>query len=204
MSDKSHWDHIYASRTSNSLSWFQQHAKHSLAMIENTSVAHDGAIIDVGGGASALAADLLHAGYTALWVLDISAAALDAARLRLGERAALVHWLESDVTRVQLPPAGFDIWHDRAVFHFLTTPEDRAAYVERACAAVRPGGHLIIATFAEDGPQQCSGLPVMRYDAAALHAEFADATTLVHTETEAHRTPSGDLQHFCYCDLRRV
>lgn len=203
MSDKSHWDHIYASRTSDDLSWFQLHAERSLALIRNTAVAHDGAIIDVGGGASALAGDLLQAGYSSLWVLDISATALDAARQRLGEQSARIQWLQADVTRVQLPPAHFDIWHDRAVFHFLTAPDDRAAYVERACAAVRPGGHLIIATFAEDGPQQCSGLPVMRYDAATLYAEFAVATELVHTETESHRTPSGELQHFRYCHLRR-
>jgi SAM-dependent methyltransferase len=203
MSDKSHWEQIYASRASDDLSWFQLHAERSLALIRNTAVALDGAIIDVGGGASALAADLLHAGYSSLWVLDISAAALDAARQRLGEQAVRIHWLESDVTRAELPPAHFDIWHDRAVFHFLTAADDRAAYVERACAAVRPGGHLIIATFAEDGPRQCSGLPVMRYDAAALSAEFAAATELVHTETETHRTPSGELQHFRYCHLRR-
>ncbi len=203
MTDKAHWDRIYAGKADEALSWYQRHADRSLALIEATGLGRDAAIIDVGGGASTLVADLLHRGYSKLWVLDISSAALAAARRRLGDDAERVHWVDADVTRVELPPDHFDIWHDRAVFHFLTGAEERDAYVAQASAALRPGGHLIIATFAEDGPEQCSGLPVARYDAQTLQAAFGDAWALLHTETEAHRTPAGVLQRFRYCHLQR-
>ena len=202
MTDKAHWDRIYTGKADDALSWYQRHAERSLALIGATGLGRDAAIIDVGGGASTLTADLLHRGYSNLWVLDISAAALDAARKRLGEDAANVHWVEADVMQVELPAGYFDIWHDRAVFHFLTTPDRLAAYVAQASAAVKPGGHLVIATFAEDGPEQCSGLPVARYDAETLHAQFGAAWELLHTEKEAHRTPAGELQQFRYCHLR--
>ena len=204
MADKVHWEGIYRGRADDALSWYQRHAFRSLALIAASGVGRDAEIIDVGGGASSLAADLLHKGYAHLWVLDISPAALAAARKRLGDEAARIHWVEADVTRAQLPAAHFDIWHDRAVFHFLTEPAARAAYVAQACAAVKPGGHAIIATFAEDGPEQCSGLPVVRYDAPSLHAQFGDAWELLHTEKESHRTPTGGLQQFRYCHLRRL
>ena len=204
MADKAHWDGIYLGRADDGLSWYQRHAVRSLAYIEASGVGRDAAIIDVGGGASTLVADLLQKGYTNLWVLDISPAALAAARSRLGDEAAPVHWVEADVTRAQLPPAYFDVWHDRAVFHFLTEPAARAAYLAQAHAAVKPGGHVIIATFAEDGPEQCSGLPVVRYDAPSLYAQFGDAWELLHTEKESHRTPAGALQRFRYCHLRRL
>jgi SAM-dependent methyltransferase len=204
MSDKAHWDRVYAGRADDKLSWYQRHAVRSLALIEATGVGPDGAIIDVGGGASGLAADLLARGYADVWLLDISATALDAARTRLGADAERIRWVEADVTRAELPPEYFDIWHDRAVFHFLADPAERSAYVAAALHAVRPGGHLIIATFAEDGPERCSGLPVMRYDAQSLHAQFADACELLHTEKEVHSTPAGVIQRFRYCHLRRV
>ena len=204
MADKTHWDQVYAAKTDDALSWYQAHAWRSLALIEGSGVDRDAAIIDVGGGASTLAADLLDRGYANLWVLDISPAALAAARTRIGKDAARIHWVEADVTRAVLPPAHFMIWHDRAVFHFLTEAAARAAYVAKARATVKPGGHVIIATFAEDGPEQCSGLPVVRYDAPSLHAQFGDAWELLHTEREAHRTPAGGLQQFRYCHLRRL
>jgi len=172
--DKLHWGRIYKDRADNALSWFQQHSLRSLALVDAGGLGPDATIIDVGGGASRFIADLLSRGFSDLWLLEISATALAAARASLGADAALIQWVEADVTRVALPPAYFDIWHDRAVFHFLTEPEARAAYLETACAAVKPGGHLIIATFAQDGPQKCSGLPVARYDAASLQAQFAD------------------------------
>ena len=203
MSDKAHWDRVYAERADDALSWYQRHAVRSLALIAATGVGPDGAIIDVGGGASGLAADLLARGYSDLWLLDISATALDAARKRLGADAARIRWVEADVTRAELPFGYFDVWHDRAVFHFLIDPAERAAYVATALRAVKPGGHLIIATFAEDGPQRCSGLPVARYDAQSLHAQFGETCELLHTEREAHRTPAGQIQQFRYCHLRR-
>jgi ubiquinone/menaquinone biosynthesis C-methylase UbiE len=204
MTDKSRWDRIYKDTSSDALSWFQQHAERSLALITASDVGADATIIDVGGGASGLTADLMKRGFSDLWVLDISATALAGARARLGADAARIHWVEADVTRVELPPAHFDIWHDRAVFHFLTEPSARAAYVEKACGAVKPGGHLIIATFAEDGPERCSGLPVARYDAASLKAQFVDCCELLDTEKEVHSTPAGKQQQFRYFLLKRA
>jgi SAM-dependent methyltransferase len=203
-SDKTHWDRVYAQRGDDELSWYQRHAARSLALIEACAVGKQGAIIDVGGGASGLVGDLLSNGYANLWVLDISARALDAARDRLGAAADRVHWLVADVTAAALPPQAFDVWHDRAVFHFLTDAAQRAAYVERAFASLKPRGHLIMATFAEDGPERCSGLPVARYDAAQLAAVFGDAWELLHTEKERHKTPGGGTQRFRYFHLQRA
>ena len=153
----------------------------------------------MGGGASTLVDDLAAEGYTDLTVLDLSSAALAVAKQRLGKYADAVHWMEGDITSVELPAQRFDIWHDRAVFHFLTDPADRRAYVERLMHAVRPGGHVIIATFAEDGPEKCSGLPVMRYQPETLRAELGDAFLLVEHEKAAHHTPLGAVQQFVYC-----
>jgi SAM-dependent methyltransferase len=136
-------------------------------------------------------------------VLDLSSAALVVAKQRLGTQADAVHWVEGDITHAEFPLHRFDIWHDRAVFHFLTNPTDRHAYVERVMHAVRPGGHVIIATFAEDGPEKCSGLPVMRYQPETLHAEFGDSFLLITHEKEAHRTPFGTVQQFVYCYCRK-
>jgi ubiquinone/menaquinone biosynthesis C-methylase UbiE len=204
MSDKAHWDRVYNGRADDALSWFQQDPVRSLALIEASGAGPEATIIDVGGGASRLTANLLNKGFSDLWVLDISGTALAAARESLDADAARIHWVEADVTRVHLLPAHFDIWHDRAVFHFLTDVTARAAYVANACAAVKPGGHLIVATFAEDGPEQCSGLPVARYDAASLQAQFADCFALLHSEKVAHRTPADKLQWFRYFLLRRM
>jgi SAM-dependent methyltransferase len=204
MDSKQHWERIYTIKTPDSVSWFQEHADQSLRLIRNTGLGKDAAIIDVGGGASRLVDDLAAEGYTDLTVLDLSAAALVVAKQRLGGHADDVHWMEGDITRAEFPVHRFDIWHDRAVFHFLTEPADRHAYVERVMRAVRPGGHVIVATFAEDGPDKCSGLPVMRYRPEALHAEFGDAFLLVEHEKEAHRTPSGTVQQFVYCYCRKV
>ena len=203
MNRKQHWDLVYSSKSADTVSWFQQHAEHSLRLIHNTKLGKDAAIIDVGGGASTLVDDLAAEGYADLTVLDLSASALAVAQQRLAEKAQAVHWLEGDVTRVEFPVHRFDIWHDRAVFHFLTEPADRHAYVEQVMRSVRPGGHVIVATFAEDGPEKCSGLPVMRYQPGALHAEFGDAFLLVEHEKEAHHTPFGTVQQFVYCYCRK-
>ena len=204
MHSKEHWNRVYSTRSIDSVSWFQEHAEQSLRLIRDTGVPGDASIIDVGGGASTLVDDLLQQGYSAITVLDLSAAALAAARARLGARAQAVHWMEADIVAAPLPVHAFDIWHDRAVFHFLTAQEDRQAYVDSVLRSVKPGGHVIVATFAEDGPAQCSGLPVMRYRANELHAEFGSPFTLVRHEKESHRTPSGAVQKFVYCYCRKV
>jgi ubiquinone/menaquinone biosynthesis C-methylase UbiE len=202
--DKNHWEKVYSTKAANAVSWFQPHADFSVGLIKATGVGHDASIIDVGGGASTLVDDLLANGFDNLTVLDLSASALAAAQKRLGPLASRVQWIEADITKADLPAKQFDVWHDRAVFHFLTTPEDRAAYVRTVFHSIKPGGHVIVATFAEDGPNQCSGLPVMRYRADELHAEFGESFSLLSHEKEAHHTPSGTVQQFVYCYCRRI
>lgn len=204
MQPKDYWENVYTTKASDTVSWFQPHAELSYDIIKSTGVSSRGAIIDVGGGASTLVDDLLDHGYSNLTVLDISSVALAAAKSRLGARAYRVHWLLADITRANLPRNHFDIWHDRAVFHFLTRPEDRAAYVLAVLQSVKPGGHVIVASFAEDGPDKCSGLPVMRYNAEGLHAEFGESFSLLNHRKEAHHTPSGTVQQFVYCYCRKV
>ena len=203
MQTKEHWEKVYSTKAATQVSWFQEHAAMSLQLITRHNVPLSAAIIDVGGGASTLVDDLLDAGYRQITVLDLSGAALATAQARLGERASLVQWREANVLEVELPAQGFDVWHDRAVFHFLTTEQERQAYVQQVLRAVKPGGLVIVATFAEDGPTQCSGLPVMRYDANDLHTQFgAPFATLGH-EKESHMTPGGNEQKFVYCFCRR-
>ncbi len=203
MASKAHWENVYSTKSVHAVSWYQERAECSLRLIRETGAAKDADIIDIGGGASVLVDDLLAEGYANLSVLDLSGAALSAARERLGAQANRVNWIEADITRVELPRHAYDIWHDRAVFHFLTSEEDRAAYVRTVLHAVKPGGHVIVASFAEDGPTQCSGLPVMRYSPDGLHAEFGEAFQLLNHEKETHRTPSGAMQSFVYCFCRR-
>jgi len=204
MDDKTHWERVYSARAPESVSWYQPHASRSLALISRVALDSRDPIIDVGGGASVLVDELLDAGYTDLTVLDLARSALAVAKSRLGPRAESVHWLEADVRSVALPNAHYAVWHDRAVFHFLTEPADRDAYVAHVERAVRPGGHVLVATFAEDGPTQCSGLPVVRYSAAELHGAFGSAFDLLSSEREEHVTPAGAHQSFVYCLCRRV
>lgn len=203
MDRKQHWEQIYATKVSDTVSWFQEHADQSVRLIQGTGLNNDAAIIDVGGGASKLADDLVAAGYADLTVLDLSASALMVAKQRLGKHADAIHWMEGDITRAELPIHRYDIWHDRAVFHFLTEAAERQAYVEQVMRAVRPGGYVIIATFGAEGPEKCSGLPVMRYQPETLHAEFGDAFQLLGHEQEVHHTPSGVVQQFVYCYCRK-
>lgn len=201
---KPHWEQVYAAKAAHSVGWFQERAACSLQLICASGAGREADIIDVGGGASTLIDDLLAAGYSRVSVLDISSAALAAAQRRLGERSGRVRWLEADITQAELPSRHFDLWHDRAVFHFLAAPEARAAYIAAISHAVKPGGHVIIATFAENGPEQCSGLPVIRYSAESLHAEFGAGFALLHHEQEAHHTPFGTVQPFVYCHFRKL
>ncbi|WP_395694400.1 class I SAM-dependent methyltransferase [Piscinibacter sp.] len=200
---REHWETVYRTRPTERVSWYRDHLERSLQFIEAAALPRDAAIIDVGGGASTLVDDLLAAGHSKLTVLDLSEAALNAARQRLGERAQRVDWRVGDITQVALPRHAYALWHDRAVFHFLTTHEEREAYVAAVLHAVKPGGHVIVATFAEDGPLKCSGLPVMRYSAAGLHAEFGAPFALLQQEGEEHHTPRGTVQKFIYCLCRR-
>ena len=204
MQSKQHWEKVYETKSADAVSWFQPHAESSLGFIHATGVGKDAAIIDVGGGASTLVDDLVAEGYGDLTVLDLSAAALGAARQRLGAQQDKVSWIEADIIEVELPENRYDVWHDRAVFHFLTSAEEREAYVRRVFQSVKPGGHVIVATFAEDGPEKCSGLPVRRYSPDGLHDEFGEAFALLKHQKEEHRTPSGSVQQFVYCYCRRV
>lgn len=203
MSDKKHWETVYETKNHRQVGWFQEHAAMSLQFIRDTGVPQDAHILDVGGGASVLVDDLLDAGYRNLSVLDISAAALRVAQARLGQAASRVHWIEADITQLELPEASIDVWHDRAVFHFLTNAQDRQRYVQTVQHAVKPGGHVIIATFAEDGPLKCSGLDIVRYRPDTLHHEFGSGFDLVKSEKEVHHTPGGTDQNFVYCYCRR-
>ncbi|BCA54658.1 hypothetical protein W02_17980 [Nitrospira sp. KM1] len=181
------------------MSWYQTRPLISLELIRETGVApHTAQIIDVGGGASSLADGLLADGYLHLTVLDVSRAALDHARERLGARANAVTWIEADMTTVTLPQETYDVWHDRAAFHFLTESEQRRRYVEAVRHALRPGGHVIIATFALDGPTRCSGLEVMRHSSMTLGTELGARFELMRTVQELHRTPGGREQAFQY------
>lgn len=204
MSNSEHWENVYRSKQVDSVSWFQQHAEISLQIIRSTGLnPADARVIDVGAGASVLVDDLLAANYQHVTVLDIAESALAVSRARLGDRAARVDWRVGDVTTVDLPQAGYDIWHDRAVFHFLTREEDRKRYVEQVWRAVRPGGYVIVATFGPNGPLQCSNLDVCRYAPEALHGEFGTGYELISHQAETHATPSGKSQEFVYCYCRR-
>jgi SAM-dependent methyltransferase len=198
MDPRVQWDAIYRSKAPTELSWQQPAAGLSLALIANVLPARSGAIIDVGGGTSPLVDGLLAAGYTDVTVLDLAPSALVQVRARLGAASDGVTWMAADVCTARLAPAAYDLWHDRAVFHFLTNEEARAAYVAQVRRAVRPDGHVLVATFAEDGPTRCSGLEVARYSAEALHAAFGSDFTLLQRRREVHHTPWGAPQAFTY------
>jgi SAM-dependent methyltransferase len=195
---KTHWDTIYRTKRPDEVSWFQREATVSLDLIRRAVPDRSARIIDVGGGASTLVDGLLHAGYSNVSILDLSPAAFTQAKHRLGDAASIVRWFEADVLTALLPMAEFDLWHDRAVFHFLTNAIDRDAYIAQVRRAVRPRGYVLVATFADDGPTKCSGLPVARYSADRLHAEFDGGFELVESVREQHVTPAGAAQPFVY------
>lgn len=204
MENNKHWDEVYMTKSVDAVSWYQEHANRSVELIAATKVNQSAAIIDVGSGASRLIDDLIDLGFTNITALDLSAPALSSTKARLNERANQVNFMEADITQVELPRLVYDVWHDRAVFHFLTQPEQRRAYVQNVLNSLKPGGHIIIATFAEDGPTKCSGLPVQRYSPDELHAEFGTPFELVHSEREVHSTPFATEQKFIYCYCRKA
>jgi 2-polyprenyl-3-methyl-5-hydroxy-6-metoxy-1,4-benzoquinol methylase len=200
---KTHWETVYTTKGESEVSWFQDNPALSLALIDLVRPAHDGTIVDIGGGTSRLVDNLLARGFEHVTVLDIAQAALDVAQARLGKRASAVQWIAADVTQWR-PAQTFDVWHDRAAFHFLVDAADRAAYVARLKEAVAPGGHVIIATFAIDGPEKCSGLPVNRYDEARLSEELGKGFALIHARRHDHTTPWLSEQRFQFCVFRRT
>jgi SAM-dependent methyltransferase len=184
------------------VSWYAPHLETSLALIERAALPRSASIIDVGGGASTLVDDLLLRGYKNLTVLAVSQTAIALTKGRLGLTAEQVRWLVADITEIELEPGAYDLWHDRAVFHFLTAKERRIAYVRQVTRSVKPGGHVIVSTFGPQGPTKCSGLDVVRYDAESLHREFGARFRLEESSTELHHTPLGTTQQFLYCYCR--
>ena len=198
-----HWDNVYRSKAEDAVSWFTPNPTLSMELIRQVSPGTQGRIIDVGGGASVLVDKLLDEGFHTVAVLDISEAALNRSRQRLGDRAGSVRWIVADVTRME--DAGqFDVWHDRAGFQFLTEPKDQERYVQAARRTVPIGRHLIISTFAIDGPQSCSGLNVCRYNAQSLAAVLGGDFALLREQLETHVTPAGKTQAFIYAVFTRV
>jgi trans-aconitate methyltransferase len=200
-SQQAHWDRVYGSKGEAGVSWFEDHPETSLSLLAAIGATPNSAIIDIGGGDSHLVDALLAAHWKRVTVLDLSPVALGLARARLGEASEGVQWIAADLTEWE-PSDTYDIWHDRAVFHFLVDAHDRSAYADRLRRAVRPGGHAIIATFAPDGPDRCSGLPVMRYDPETLAGELGARFSLVASRSRRHVTPWGAGQAFQFSVLR--
>jgi len=202
MDPKTHWEKIYSTKAPTQVSWYSPHLETSLALIHRAAGANSASFIDVGGGESTLVDDLLARGYQNITILDISQTAIDVTKKRLKEHAEQVQWLAGDVTKIALPRGAYDVWHDRAVFHFLTGTDERLAYVRQVAHAVRPGGYVIVSTFGPEGPTKCSGLDVVRYDADSLHEQFGARFQLVDSVKELHQTPFGTMQQFLYCYCR--
>ena len=200
MDARAHWEKVYHGKPPDAFSWYRPHLETSLDLIERAAADRSASILDVGGGESTLVDDLLARGYHNVTVLDISPTALEVTKARLGPLAEQVHWIAAGLLEAAfLARHSYDIWHDRAVFHFLTSDDERAAYVQQALRAVKPGGHVIVSTFGPEGPQRCSGLDVVRYDAGSLHDQFGRRFQLLESRQELHRTPCGTTQQFLYC-----
>jgi len=202
-SNHDHWQAVHQNKGEQQTSWFRPHLDESLRLIDGCAIDKSSPIIDVGGGRSTLVDDLLDRGYTDLSVLDVSSAALAQAKQRLGERGNQVQWLAADIADADLPASHYGLWHDRALFHFLTEPSDRSGYIALAGRCLRPGGYLLLATFAADGPEKCSGLPICRYRADELSELFSENFDRVSDSRELHPTPFGTEQSFTYLLLRR-
>ena len=199
---QAHWQNVYATKAEKEVSWFQENPVPSLELIAAAGIARNASIIDVGGGASRLVDGLLEKGFQKIAILDLSANALGEAKKRLGGRADEIYWIAADVTAWE-PSTTYDLWHDRAAFHFLTEAADRDAYVVRLKKAVRAGGHVIIATFASDGPEKCSGLPIVRYDPEGVASALGPEFDLVDSKRHDHVTPGGNTQRFQFSRFLR-
>ncbi len=204
MSTKTHWESMYGSKAADAVSWYAPHLRESLRYVAQAAAGKDAAIIDVGGGESTLVDDLLDGGYTNITILDVSATALEVTKRRLGAAAARVAWLVADILEVELPTDAYDVWHDRAVFHFLTDDGQRRRYVAQVLKALKPGGHAIVGAFGPEGPEKCSGLQVSRYAPSELHGVFGAPFELLASSVDQHTTPWGSPQQFVYCYCRRA
>ena len=203
MSDREHWEAVHARKSPEQVTWYQPHLNESLRLVRSCGLAATARIVDVGGGSSTLVDDLLHEGHQDLAVIDLAENALQTSRSRLGPAAEDVQWIVGDATTTLLPDESVDLWHDRAVFHFLTEARGRQAYREQLLRCLKPGGHVLISTFAADGPDRCSGLPTVRYDPDDIVDELGEGFEKVAEARETHHTPSGGTQQFAYCLMRR-
>lgn len=202
-SPRQHWDAVYRNRSTQAVSWYAEHLDSSLQLLVAAGLDASSRLIDVGAGASTLVDDLLRHGVSRITLLDLAADALEVSRQRLGAAASTLDWRVGDITSLELPEAAFTHWHDRAVLHFLTTPEAAAAYARQAARALAPGGQAVIAGFAADGPERCSGLPVARRSAEQIADLLGPGFRLLESRRELHRTPGGSEQAFCYARLQR-
>jgi len=194
---KEHWENVYQNKSPDEVSWYQRFPVLSLQLVANAHLAFDAPIIDVGGGASTLVDELCGLGYRNVSVLDVSASAIAHAKHRGAEKVSKVHWYEEDVICFR-PPRRFALWHDRAVFHFLTNRADRESYISVLKQSIEPDGHIIMMTFAIDGPKKCSGLDIIQYDADKLLSELGPGFELEETGFDNHITPLGNQQRFAY------
>jgi SAM-dependent methyltransferase len=201
-STKEHWDDLYNTRAEDQLSWFQPYPKISMEFVELFDLPLSCNIIDVGGGDSRFADALLDKGYQNIWVLDISGKAIEKAKQRLGEKGSRVHWIVSDVTKFE-PPVTFDLWHDRATFHFLITRSQIDKYISVAKHSIKKNGYLVLGTFSENGPGKCSGLKVKQYSEASMCATFEAAFEKIKCVVEDHTTPFNTIQNFLYCSFKK-
>ena len=204
MSTKTHWESVYETKPADAVSWYAPHLRESLRYVAQAAAGKDTAIIDVGGGESTLVDDLVGGGYTNITVLDVSATALEVTKRRLGAAAARVVWMAADILEAELAASTYDIWHDRAVFHFLNDDGQRRRYVAQVLKALKPGGFAIVGTFGPEGPEKCSGLQVSRYAPSELHGVFGEPFELLASSVEQHTTPWGSPQQFVYCYCRRA
>lgn len=202
MNVEAHWEKVYREKAPDTVSWYRPHLETSLALIKRVAPPPDASIIDVGGGESTLVDDLLACHYRKITVLDVSQTAIDVTKTRLGPSAQHVEWLTADISRAEISPNAYDVWHDRAVFHFLTNPRERTDYIRQVVRTVKTGGYVLVSTFGQQGPSKCSGLEVVRYDAESLHGEFGGRFRLLDSLTELHETPFGTTQQFLYCLCR--
>ena len=203
MNQKNHWEEVYSTKRAEQLGWYEPHLQTSVNWIDELSLSANSPIIDIGGGASTLAGDLLDAGYTSITVLDISEKALSSAKAGLGKRAERITWLNGNITSIDLPAHHYEVWHDRAVFHFRTEPDQQRSYRDKLLKALKPGGHVIIGTFAPEAPPTCSGLPVQRYSPELLENTLGSEFVLRHQQNELHITPGGVKQMYLFCHFQK-